>query len=392
MRRLLAASAVGLVVLSGCSLNPNDNTLPGQVALGSDGYTVTATFDSIENLVPNSTVQHDDVTIGTVTRIKVVNWKARVTMRLKKSQSLPANATFTIGQKTLLGAQFVDVVDPSRPEGKLAAGATVTQSSTGGYPETEQVLAAVSLLLNNGGLSQISTITGELNKTLNQRVPDTRQVIGQLNRLVTTLDQRKGDIIATLESLNGLTARIAKERKTVATAIDAIGPGLDALNQERGQLVDATTALGHFSTAANQLVNTSQESLLANLGALRPILSEIDKAGDDLPKSLNYLITVPFPLDNTAKAVKGDYGNLFITLDASIPSLVGAFLGDGSASPSLQATDPVGAPVGADSGSTGSGLAGLLGSGSAKPDSPTPTASPSPATQCGLLTKLLGGC
>jgi phospholipid/cholesterol/gamma-HCH transport system substrate-binding protein len=388
MRRLLVAIAAGLVMLSGCSLNPNDNTLPGQVALGSDGYTVTATFDSIENLVPNSTVQHDDVTIGTVTKIKVINWKARVTMRLKKSQNLPANATFTIGQKTLLGAQFVDVVDPSQPSGKLADGSTVTQASTGGYPETEQVLAAVSLLLNNGGLSQISTITGELNKTLNQRVPDTRQVIGQLNRLVTTLDKRKGDIIATLESLNGLTSRIAKERKTVATAIDAIGPGLDALNHERGQLIDATTALGHFSTAANQLINTSQESLLANLGALRPILSEIDKAGDDLPKSLNFLITVPFPLDNTPKAVKGDYGNLFITLDASIPSLAGAFLGDGSASPSLQATDPLGTPVGAQS---GSGLAGLLGSGSATPGTPTPSA-PTPAAPCNFLTKLLGGC
>ncbi|MEO6472609.1 MAG: MlaD family protein, partial [Aeromicrobium sp.] len=110
-------------------MNPNGNTLPGQIGLGSDGYTVTATFDSIENLVPNSTVQHDDVTIGTVTRIKVVNWKARVTMRLKKSQNLPANAMFTIGQKTLLGAQFVDVVAPPRPEGKLGPGVTVTQSS-----------------------------------------------------------------------------------------------------------------------------------------------------------------------------------------------------------------------------------------------------------------------
>jgi phospholipid/cholesterol/gamma-HCH transport system substrate-binding protein len=394
MRRALALGVASLLVMSGCALHPNDNTLPGQTAVGSDGFTVTATFDTIENLVPNSTVQRDDVVIGTVTRIKVADWKAIVTMRLKKSERIPANATFTIGQKTLLGAQFVDIVDPPSPRGVLADGAKVRQDKTAGYPETEQILSAVSLLLNNGGLSQVSTITGELNKTLDHRVPDARQLIRQLNELLGTLDRRKTDILRTLDSLNSLTKRIADERKTVTRAIDTIGPGLESLNAERTQLVDAVSSLGQFSTAANRLVNTSQQALLSNLGALRPILADIDRAGDDLPKSLDFLISLPFPVLSTDEAVKGDFANLFATLDVSVPSLTTAFLGQAAGeSPSIQATDPVAGPVGSDANLLAD-LAGKVGEDSSAGASaaPAPKPTPSGSTGCGLLEKLLGGC
>ena len=92
----LGAAVIGLVSLTGCQLHPNDNTLPGQVAVGDDGYTVTVYFDRIENLVANSTVQRDDVTIGTVAKVEVDDWKAKVTLRLKRSVRIPGNAIFSI--------------------------------------------------------------------------------------------------------------------------------------------------------------------------------------------------------------------------------------------------------------------------------------------------------
>ena len=69
---------VAVVVLGGCNLQPNDRTLPGQTAVGSDGYTVTVYFDEIANLVRNSEVQMDQVVIGTVADIDVEDWQAKV--------------------------------------------------------------------------------------------------------------------------------------------------------------------------------------------------------------------------------------------------------------------------------------------------------------------------
>lgn len=380
------------VVISGCAVNPNDNVLPGQVATGANGYSVKATFQSVENLVQNSAVEHDDVVIGTVTKIEVEDWKAKVTMRLSKAVKLPANARFVIGQKTLLGAQIVDIVDPQQSSGRLADGATVSQSVTGGYPETEEVLSAVSLLLNNGGLSQIETITSELNKTFENRIPDSRAVVGRLNTLLGTLDRNKGKIVSTLEQLNRLSSTIAKDRTTVSKAVATIGPGLTSLNQERDQLIEAIDSLGRFSSVANQLVNTSSKTMLANIGALRPILDQLDKAGEALPKSLDVLLTVPFPVSTTGKAVKGDFANLFLTLDVSGTSLAGSFLGLGSNEPVFsQAKDPIAAPLGLDTRPlTASGPTGE----SKRPEVTVPsTVPPTDAPKsCGLLKSILGGC
>ena len=397
VRRAALVFATALLA-SGCMAHPNEVALPGQAALGEDGYTVTATFDSIDNLVPNSAVQRGDVVIGTVTDVEVEDWKAVVTMRLLDDVELPGNANFTVGQKTLLGAQFIDVVDPAEPTGTLAEGAKVDQTVTGVYPATEDILAAVSLLLNNGGLSQLSTITTELNTTLADRVPQTRDAITQLNDLTTTLDNRRGEIVATLESLNSLAGQVAAQKETVSTAISSISPGLEALENQRADLVSTTTALGQFSAVTNQLINTSQEALLANLGALEPLLADLEASGDALPRSLDLLLTVPFPVSTTQNALKGDYANLFITLDASVPSLASAFLGP-TLNPPSNIDPSAAAPDSGLSQTLDEMLQQLTTPGAAAPGptatTPAPNtgeATPPTPAPCNLLSQLLGMC
>lgn len=380
------------LLLAGCfSLNPNDHVQPGQVALGSDGYTVTAQFADMQNVVSNSTVQRDDVVIGTVTRIRVKNWTPRVTMRLLKSVHLSSNSVFRIGQKTLLGAQYIAVEDPAEPAGKLVDGATIPLSETSTYPQTEQVLAGVSLLLNNGGLSQISTITGELNKALSGRVPDTRTLIARLNQLVTSLDSHKTDLVKLIDTADSLSAKIAGQSDRVARAVKSIGPGLTVLATQRQELVNAIADLGRLSGSAEQVVSTSQAALLANLRHLQPVLRALAASGSDLANSLKLLITVPFPVNTTSNAVRGDYMNLFATFDVSLPSLQEAFLGNGLSVPALEATDPILGPI------LGS-LGALSPKGGEHPGSGTvvpPTSAPTPAPikkPCPPLNALLGGC
>jgi len=384
-----------MLLLTGCfSLNPNDHTHPGQVALGSDGYTVTADFADVQNVVPNSTVQRDDVVIGTVTRIRVEDWTARVTMRLLKSVRLPANAVFRIGQKTLLGAQYVGVEDPAAPAGRLVDGATIPVSATGTYTDTEQVLAGVSLLLNNGGLSQISTITGELNKALAGRVPDTRTLVAELNQLLTTLDSRKADLLKVLDIADSLTTKVASQSVRVERAVKSIAPGLRTLATQRQQLVTAIADLGRLSASAQKVVSTSQAALLANLRHLQPVLKALDASGSDLANSLKVLITIPFPVMTTVNAVRGDYMNLFTTFDVALPSLREAFLGTGPTASAL-GSDPITAPLFGSLDGPALDPPQPGGAGAATPSTTDPTPAPSSepsAVPCPLLSALLGVC
>lgn len=367
MKSLAAAVVSALLVASGCAIQPNDNTLPGQVAVGDDGYTVKVHFNDVGNLVPNSTVQEDNVVIGTVASIDTENWQAVVDLRLLRDHPLPKNATFSIGQKTLLGAQYVDVAVPHRSiKGRLSDGDVVTTSRTGAFPATEQVLGAVALLLNNGGLSQISTITGQLSTALNDRVPDTRNLVHHADRLLTVLDRNRGAIVRALESLGALSAGLRKDQGGLVHAFDRIAPGLRVLEQERKTLVSAVTTTARTSNDAVKVVRASRSALLANLDSLGPILTRLGKVSNSLPEALKLALTFPFPVMTTRNGIKGDYMNMFTTFDLRGSSFAKVWLG--GLPPALQAGDPVKGPLqgpgsqdATDGSHSGQGLSGLLG-------------------------------
>lgn len=396
LRRIAPAVVVAALISSGCAIQPNDNTLPGQVAVGDDGYTVKVHFDQIENLVPNSTVLKDNVVIGTVAKIDVEDWEAVVELRLLNDVPLPSNVVFAVGQKTLLGAQYVEVSVPGAEDEMLEDGDVIGVEQTGTYPATEQVLGAVALLLNNGGLSQISTITGELSTALRDRVPDTKGLIRRANDLLAVLDANRGEIVSALESMEELSAGLRDDRSAIATAIDRITPGLEVLEEERARLVKAVTTTGRTGDRAVRVVRASETALLANLDSLGPILTNLGKVSETLPEALKIGVTIPFPAITTRNAVKGDYANLFATLDLRTGSLVDSWLG--GMPPALQAGDPVQDPLtprsaddpvdaddapATDEGDPADGGPGADG---------TPSTDPSPEPKSGCLLQLLGLC
>lgn len=396
-RTLAAVVAVVALAGTGCDLQPNSYTFPGQKAVGDDGYTLTVGFEKVENLVPNSNVQLDNVTIGTVTKIKVDDsWEAQVKLRIADDQSLPKGTTFSVGQKTLLGAQYVEVTRPggtAEQSALLRDGDVVPVDRTGTYPSTEQVLGAASLLLNNGGLSQISTITEQLTTALRGRVPDTRDLVNRLDTLLTALDANKHDIVRALEATASLSANLRENQAVLGKAIDRITPGLRALNEERDRLVQAVTRTGAASVDAARLTNVNEKALLANLDSLRPILTRLGTVAGALPDALKLGVTIPFPAMTTSDAIEGDYANLFATLDLRGSSLAKMWLGSGSAA--TQAGDPVLGPLALSpppaAPLTTPGSPPVPGSPKPVPATPAPTTE-KPAPTCNPLQRLLGGC
>ena len=303
VRTLGVGAAIGALalLLSSCAIlkQPNSYALPGSVATGSDGYRVTAYFENVENLVPNSRVLYNNVTIGTVTSIKLSSWQAKVTLALKKSVSLPDTVTLKVGQASLLGAEYVEVDAP--PAGSqadpapLGGGDTISLSRTGHYPETEEVLAAVSLVLNNGGLSQLKTITSELDAMIGapSQQQSARSLISKANTFVNAVNENKQNVISLIGALNRLGGTLAAERNTVATAIQRIDPGLAALNDERAKLVDAVTALGRFGSVAASVLDTNRDVLASNLNNLEPVLTKLSSVGSSIGRALDVTGTSP---------------------------------------------------------------------------------------------------
>ncbi|NYG06354.1 phospholipid/cholesterol/gamma-HCH transport system substrate-binding protein [Phycicoccus badiiscoriae] len=324
-RQALSGLVVGAVLLgvSGCQ-GAFDLPLPGGAANSGDIIRVTAEFADVLDLVPQSAVKVDQVTVGSVEKIELNGWTARVTLRLPKSVKLPDNAVAELKQTSLLGEKYVELAAPTTtaPQGRLGDGDNIPLAHTGRNPEVEEVLSAMSLLLNGGGVAQLKIIETELNNAARGNQSQIRDVITQLNTFIGGLDSQKSEIVRAIENIDTLAAKLAAQKENIGKALDALPGGLKVLADQRQQLVQMLQALSRLGAVGTQVIQQSKADTAANLRALTPILGELTKAGDNLPKSLQLLLTYPFS-DSTIGAMKGDYTNMSATLDLNLANLAG---------------------------------------------------------------------
>jgi phospholipid/cholesterol/gamma-HCH transport system substrate-binding protein len=324
---LLAATVI--VGLAGCGWRGlNSIALPGTAGRGPGSFTIKAQLPDVGTLEQNSRVQVGDVTVGNVTKVERQGWHALLTIRLDGDVDLPANATATIGQTSLLGSLHIELAPPTDvpPKGKLKEGSLISLSSAGSYPSTEQTLAAISLLLNGGGVGQIQDITESLSIALAGRADDLRSLIEQLDKFSSYVNDQSGGIIAATESLNNLVGQFANQKPVVDRALTTIPDALRTLKDERQNLVDALDQFGKFSALAADSANQTKAALVKELKDLGPVLESLANAGPALTRSLSLLATYPFPKETISKWARGDYANLTAIIDLTLSRLDASFL------------------------------------------------------------------
>jgi phospholipid/cholesterol/gamma-HCH transport system substrate-binding protein len=383
MRKLVVAALAAVLVTSGCSSFTGiyDIPLPGGADIGDRPYTVKAHFSDVLDLVPQSGVKVNEVPVGRVEDIRLApdGWTAEVTMLVNGDVELPANALAMLRQSSLLGEKYIELSPPppDQARGELANGALIPLTRTNRNTDIEEVLGALSMLLNGGGIEQLQNIAQELNAALSGKEADIRRTLGSVDTLVSTLDESKSDITQAIDGVNRLAGTLNAERDQLAAAIDDLGPGLKVLTDQRGQLVRMLQSLQSLSDVAIRTVDASQADLVADLKALAPALTKLGDAGADLPKSLEVLFTIPFT-DEAVKGVRGDYFNLYAKIDLNLQTIVDN-LSRSRRNP-LQDVPILGDVVGGQEGGGGSPL-------------PIPSSTPgsSQGGLAGILDGILGG-
>lgn len=319
---MLAATAAAALLAAGCSSFTGiyDVPLPGGAALGDHPYRLHAEFADVLDLVPQAAVKVDDVAVGRVEKIRLAggdDWTAVVDLVVNGDVALPEDATANLRQSSLLGEKFVELAAPgSGPTGgaRLRDGQTIPISRTNRHTEVEEVFGALSLLLNGGGIGQLQTIDQELSKVLSGNEPQIRAFLSEVAELVSHLDDHRTDITTALDGINKLSTTLAFREDQVRGVLTDLTPGLQSLTDQRTALVTLLQSLDTLSGVAVDTINRSRDDLVADLNALAPILRRLADAGQNLPKSLEILPTFPFP-DSVLGAVKGDFMNVFVSID-----------------------------------------------------------------------------
>ncbi|AIJ24666.1 MCE family protein [Amycolatopsis methanolica] len=321
IRPVLALSVSGVLALIGCDVAPDglgSVPLPGTQGRGEGAYTVTVQLANASDLYPNSRVMIANVDAGAVTGIRLNGWNAEATVSLNPDVNLPANVQARVGQTSLLGAKHLALDPPADepPRGRLADGDTIPLSRSRNYPDTEDVLATVSTLLNGGGLQQVQTITAELNNALGEgRDEQVRQTLNRLDTFVGTLARQKDDINAALAGLDRLSGQAAEHNQVIEQVLTQLPAALQTLNEERTTLIQTLNSLNTLSGTATSTVDEVRGTLTRNLENLTPVLKGLADAGPALVGSTGLLATGLFPLKTNRNLFKGDYANLAIILD-----------------------------------------------------------------------------
>ena len=333
MRRLRTPALLlaGVLALSGCSFRGAASfPLPGGVG---GGYQVKIEFADVLDLVPQSAVKVNDVTVGSVKKIELSpgGYTAVVTVSIKKDVTLPENALASLRQTSLLGEKFVSLDSPSDPTGTLRDGMYIPLSRTQRNADIEEVLGALSLVLNGGSIEQLQVINSELTKALAGREPEVRAFLRQLSGFIGGLDQQKDHIVNALDGLDRLSTKLAANRQTLDVALRDLPKGASILADERAQLTKLLTGLNNLGTVATRVIQATQQATIADLRALQPVLGQLAAAGQDLPNALELLTTFPFPKTVAYPlgkgGMRGDYANLYVTVDGNPGDLINNLLG-----------------------------------------------------------------
>jgi phospholipid/cholesterol/gamma-HCH transport system substrate-binding protein len=277
-------------------------------------------------LAEQSAVKVDGVTVGEVDEIRRSGWHAEVVLRLPGDVRLTSSTTARVQQTSLLGEKFVSL-EPGSDGERLADGDRIELPSTSRGVEVEEVLGATSMLLNGGGLDQVRTISTELHTALDSGRVDTRRFLRELTAFITTVDDQRARIVSIMGNLDRLARQVNRDPEVIDRALRDLAPALRVLTAQRKPLVRMLDRLGRFSQVTTRVVRESGRDLVADLRALQPVLTQLRRSGDELPESIEAILSFPFP-DEVLNAARGDYVNLAVEMDLTPFTLLGNSTGE----------------------------------------------------------------
>lgn len=319
---------VATLMLSSCGWKGiSQVAIPGAPGSGSDAYTVYAQVPDTLAINGNSKVMVADVEVGSIRKIELRNWIATLTLGLKKDTKLPKNAILKIGQTSLLGSQHVELLAPENPSKELLRnGDTIPLKNSSAYPNIEQTLAVVSLILRGGGIPNLEVLQNEIYAIFHGRGDQIRGFLNRLDTFTRQLNEQRDDITHAIDSTNRLLSYVGNRNDVLERVLTDFPPLIKHFADTKNLLINAVDSVGRLSGAADQYLSEARGNLHTDLQSLQCPLRELGRGSPYLIGALKLILTQPFDIDAVPKIFRGDYQNVSATLDVTYSAMDNAVL------------------------------------------------------------------
>lgn len=318
--RLIGIGSCVLLTTTGCAFHGlNSLPLPGTVGRGAGAQLFHVEIANVGTMESNSPVMIGDVVVGSIREMTPRGGHADIEVAVRPDVVIPANAMARVGQTSLLGSMHLELDPPvGQPaSGRLKPGSTIPLNNSSTYPSTEQTLSSLSAVINSGGLGQVGDVVHNLDAALSGREGEVRELLTRLDTFMGTFNDQRDHIIASIHGMNRVAGTFADQREVISQALRNMPAALGVLVRERPRITTTLDKLRVFSDTAADLINDTQLDLVKNLKNLEPTLCSIAAIGPDLDLALAYATVFPYGQNLIDRGVRGDYFNVFVTLDVT---------------------------------------------------------------------------
>lgn len=278
------------------------------------GYEASVKVADVDNIVPASDIRMAGVAIGEVRNVRVEPGGAVVDFAIERADVAPLHegVTFKVGNKSLIGDSFIDIVDGTGPE--IPAGSMLPDSAAivstqiddvinSLDPPTRDALGSMLRTVGAGtvgtrdGLDQLAAGMGDLGRegqvafdAAAAQSDDLRKLGGTTEALMEALDTGQGQIATLVTSAQRLTAATSGQRESLEETVRLLP---DVLREAR----HASEKLPRLSRALAPVaedLRDSGDSLSSALKNLPPITADFRAL---LPAAQDVLDRLPATLD-----------------------------------------------------------------------------------------------
>jgi phospholipid/cholesterol/gamma-HCH transport system substrate-binding protein len=272
-------------------------------SITSPGYTVRADFAQTGGIFTNAEVTYRGVPVGRVGAIHLDSTGVLVDLNLDHGTKIPADTIAVVADRSAVGEQYVDLQPKSDSGPYLNGGSTIQRADTRTPLPTTTLMVNLDRLINSVNKNDLTVTIDELGAAFNGTGPDLQHLIDSGNTLIKTASDdfpQTRDLIQQLDTV--LTTQVNE-----GSSITGFSRDLAALtDQVRTSDPDLRKVLDNGVTAASELQNllqTTQPTLGVLLGNLITTGQIVEAR---LPGVQQLLVTYPVVVAQGFTTVPGD--------------------------------------------------------------------------------------
>ena len=251
-----------------------------------NGYLVSADFADSGGIFQGAEVTQRGVLVGKVEKLTLTPTGVRLSLRLKPGSSVGSPVKASVGNRSAVGEQYVDLQPQSNGPARLSKGAVIPVSMTSIPIPPTQLLVNLDGLVRSVNTADVATVLDELGTAFDGTGNDLTRIVDASNQLTAAatenlpqtikLIQDGEPVLKTQNDVSGQFRSYNRDLASLTSQLRSSDPDFRALFRNGTQSAQVTTSLieanrANLPVLLDNLVSTAQVQAV-RIPALRQIL------------------------------------------------------------------------------------------------------------------------